>query len=467
MKLSIIIPAFNEAATIKELLRRVQETPFEKEIIVIDDGSTDGTREVLATLNSDEVRVIFHDRNLGKGSAVRTGFAAATGDYVILQDADLEYDPRDYGRLLEPLIAGDADVVYGSRFSGSPRRVLFYWHTVANRLLTLLSNMVTNLNLTDMETGYKAFRADVVRRLSLESNRFGIEPEITAKVAKLRCRIYEVPISYRGRTYEEGKKIRWTDGVSAVRAIVRYGLFPGRSTPHAGQETLSTVDALDHYNEWLWKHISSAVGERVFEAGCGTGTITRHLAAKERVIAADVDRHYVGTLQGRYADRPNVQIAWADLASDEWPALEDERIDTVVCMNVLEHLPDDGYVLQRFNDILEPNGRLVLLVPAHRWLYGSMDKALGHYRRYELPGLRSLCESSGFVVERAEHLNPTGVLGWFINGRALRRREVPDRQARLYDALFPLLVHAQALNLPFGLSVLLVARKPAPVAAAQ
>ena len=190
MKLSVIIPTFNEAATIREILRRVQETPFDKEIIVVDDGSTDGTGEALATVDTPNLRVIAHQKNRGKGAAVRTGFAAATGDYVILQDADLEYDPRDYARLLEPLIEGDADVVYGSRFVGSPRRVLLFWHTVGNHVLTLLSNMVTNLNLTDMETGYKAFRIDVVRRLALKSDRFGIEPELTAKVAKLRCRVY-------------------------------------------------------------------------------------------------------------------------------------------------------------------------------------------------------------------------------------------------------------------------------------
>ena len=183
MKLSVIIPTFNEAATIREILRRVQETPFDKEIIVVDDGSTDGTNTALATIDAPNLRVIAHEKNRGKGAAVRTGFAAATGDYVILQDADLEYDPRDYARLLEPLIEGDADVVYGSRFVGSPRRVLLFWHTVGNHVLTLLSNMVTNLNLTDMETGYKAFRIDVVQRLSLKSDRFGIEPELTAKVA--------------------------------------------------------------------------------------------------------------------------------------------------------------------------------------------------------------------------------------------------------------------------------------------
>ncbi len=226
MKLSIVVPVYNEAATILATLERVQLTPFNKEIIVVDDGSTDGTRDVLTTISDPTVRVFFHHRNLGKGAALRTGFANASGDYVLVQDADLEYDPQDYPTLLEPLLNGDADVVFGSRFLSGPKRVLFFWHMVANQLLTLLSNMTTNLNLTDMETGYKALRLEIVRKLNLQSDRFGIEPEITAKVARLRCRVYEVPISYHGRTYDEGKKIRWTDAFWAVAAILRYGLLP-------------------------------------------------------------------------------------------------------------------------------------------------------------------------------------------------------------------------------------------------
>jgi glycosyltransferase involved in cell wall biosynthesis len=226
MKLSVVVPVYNEAATILSSLRRVQDAPFDKEIIVVDDGSQDGTRDVLAGVTDPEIRVFFHTRNQGKGAALRTGFAQATGDFVIVQDADMEYDPTDYPVLLEPLIKGDADVVYGSRFLSGPKRVLFFWHMVGNQLLTLLSNMTTNLNLTDMETGYKVFRLDVVRKLELQSNRFTIEPEITAKVARMRCRIYEVPISYHGRTYEEGKKIGWRDAVTACIAILRYGLLP-------------------------------------------------------------------------------------------------------------------------------------------------------------------------------------------------------------------------------------------------
>lgn len=235
MNLSIVVPVYNEARMILSALARLQETPYDKEIIVVDDGSTDGTRELLRAITDVNVRVIFHEKNQGKGAALRTAFAHATGDYVIVQDADLEYDPQDFPTLLAPLLSGHADVVFGSRFLSGPHRVLFFWHMVANKILTLLSNMTTNLNLTDMETGYKVFRLDVVRRLTLRSDRFGIEPEITAKVARLGCRVYEVPISYNGRTYAEGKKIRWTDAFWAVGAILKYGLFAdlGRSASPA------------------------------------------------------------------------------------------------------------------------------------------------------------------------------------------------------------------------------------------
>jgi glycosyltransferase involved in cell wall biosynthesis len=227
MKLSIVIPVFNEVGTIEEIILRVQSVPFEKEIIVVDDFSTDGTVHLLRKINSiqENVKVYYHDRNQGKGAALRTGFAAVQGDVVIIQDADLEYDPREYPKLLEPILDGRADVVYGSRFLGGPHRVLFFWHSVGNKFLTLLSNTVTNLNLTDMETCYKAFRTEVLNDLSLKSNRFGFEPEFTMKIAKRKFRIYEVPISYSGRTYHEGKKINWKDGVAAIYTILRYGFF--------------------------------------------------------------------------------------------------------------------------------------------------------------------------------------------------------------------------------------------------
>ncbi|TGU70259.1 glycosyltransferase family 2 protein [Geomonas terrae] len=226
MKLSIVVPVYNEVDTITEILARVRAAPFDKEIICVDDGSTDGTRELLSALADENTRIYFHDRNRGKGAALRTGFGAAGGDIVIIQDADLEYDPQQYPRLIQPILEGKADVVYGSRFTtGEYRRVLFFWHMVGNTFLTLLSNMLTNLNLTDMETCYKVFRREVLERITVEEDRFGFEPEITAKVAKLDVRIYEVGISYSGRTYKEGKKIDWKDGVSALRCILKYNLL--------------------------------------------------------------------------------------------------------------------------------------------------------------------------------------------------------------------------------------------------
>jgi glycosyltransferase involved in cell wall biosynthesis len=217
------MPAYNEIEFIDEILRKVKETPYDKEIIVVDDCSTDGTREYLKTRK--DIIAIFQEKNQGKGAALRRGMEAVTGDIVLIQDADLEYDPREYPVLLGPILEGKADVVYGSRFLGGPHRVLYFWHFVGNSMVTLLSNMFTNLNLTDMETCYKVFRKEVIRTITIESDRFGVEPEITAKVAKGKWRIFEVPISYYGRTYEEGKKITWRDGIKAFFTIVKYNLF--------------------------------------------------------------------------------------------------------------------------------------------------------------------------------------------------------------------------------------------------
>jgi glycosyltransferase involved in cell wall biosynthesis len=229
MKVSVVIPCFNEQATIEQIVRAVRAAPLDNiEIIVVDDGSTDGTAAVLQEkVSSVANRIIYEPRNRGKGAALRAGFAAATGDVIVVQDADLEYNPGDYPVLLEPIFSGKADAVFGSRFMGGhAHRVLYFWHMVGNRFLTLLSNMFTNLNLTDLETCYKAFRAPLVKSLDLREDGFGFEAEVTAKLAKAKCRIYEVGISYNGRTYKEGKKVNWKDGICAIYAILRYNLFP-------------------------------------------------------------------------------------------------------------------------------------------------------------------------------------------------------------------------------------------------
>jgi glycosyltransferase involved in cell wall biosynthesis len=226
LRLSVVIPVYNEHTYLLDVIRKVKAIGLAYEIIVVDDCSTDGTRDVLATIDDPLVRVFYHDQNQGKGAALRTGFSKVVGDIVIVQDADLEYEPQEYPKLLKPIIDGKADVVYGSRFAGSEaHRVIYFWHMIGNKILTFLSNICSNLNLTDMETCYKAFTFDVLQRLSLVESRFGFEPEFTAKVAKMDVRIYEVGISYFGRSYKEGKKISWKDGFSALRCIVRYNLF--------------------------------------------------------------------------------------------------------------------------------------------------------------------------------------------------------------------------------------------------
>ncbi|MBI3333489.1 MAG: glycosyltransferase family 2 protein [Candidatus Omnitrophica bacterium] len=226
--LSVVIPVYNEAATLARVIERVQAIPVPKEILVVDDGSTDGTRELLEGLEKSRpagMVFFFHGRNRGKGAAIRTAVAQAEGEITLIQDADLEYDPAEVQKLIGPILAGDADVVYGSRFLGGPHRVLYFWHWAGNNFLTLLSNICTNLNLTDMETGYKAFKTAILKRLPIRSDRFGFEPEVTAKVARLGCRVYEVPISYRGRDYSAGKKITWVDGLKAVFTILKYRLI--------------------------------------------------------------------------------------------------------------------------------------------------------------------------------------------------------------------------------------------------
>jgi glycosyltransferase involved in cell wall biosynthesis len=226
MKLSVVVPVYNERKTILAVYEKIRAVDLDKEILLIDDCSTDGTGDIIKGLEDKNTKVFFHEKNMGKGAALRTGFKNATGDILVIQDADLEYDPGEYPKLIKPILEGKADVVYGSRFSGGEcHRVLFFWHMAGNKFLTLLSNILTNLNLTDMETCYKVFKRQIFEKIRIEENRFGFEPEITAKLSKMGARIYEVGISYSGRTYEEGKKIRWKDGFSAIRCILKYNLF--------------------------------------------------------------------------------------------------------------------------------------------------------------------------------------------------------------------------------------------------
>jgi len=432
LRLSVLVPVYNEAGTVRPLVAQVMGVPIPKEIIVVDDRSTDGTREVLQEIRAttpdtpqNRLVVLFHERNQGKGAAVRTAVGRITGEIAVIQDADLEYDPAQYPRLIQPILDGHADVVYGSRFAGSPRRVLLFWHTVANRMLTLLSNMCTNLNLTDMETCYKVFRADILKQIPIRSNRFGLEPELTAKVARLRC---------------------------------RFAIWPDIGREDAGFTTLRRVEALRRYTGFLWELIRPYVGRRVLEVGSGTGVMTRYLATREALVATDVDPQYVELLQRTYADKPNVEVRLLDLAAAGDDGLPRRSFDTVVCANVLEHIADDAAALRAMHDALVPGGRVVLIIPALRQLYGAIDKAIGHHRRYTRREITEKLCTAGFAVEHVSYFNVLGVPAWYLNARVLRRRSVPGLQARVSDRLVPLLRVERRLRPPFGMSLLAVGK---------
>ena len=466
MKLSVVIPVYNEINTIGEILSRVLEVDLPKEVIVVDDCSMDGTREFLKEWevgrkkeSKDEVRIFYQPQNMGKGAALRSGFKEATGEIVIIQDADLEYHPHEYPKLIEPILDGRAEVVYGSRFLGTPRRVLMFRHTLGNKLLTFLSNLCTDLNLTDMETGYKVFKKEVLEHLLLKSNRFGFEPEVTAKIAKMNYRIYEVPISYSGRDYWEGKKIKWMDGLKAIFSILRYNFFDSE-TEDIVYQTLQRMKKLHRYNQWIFLKFRPFLGSRVLEVGSGVGNITKFLLDRELIIATDVEPKYLALLKNTFGKYKKFMIEPLDLSGTELERYRSYLIDSVICFNVLEHIEQDEKPLKNIFNLLEPRGRLLLLVPSHPWLYGSLDQHLGHHRRYGKKELKNKLETLGFKVIFLKYFNRIGILGWFLNSKILRRKRLPSFQLRIYNLLVPLLKLEKFFPLPFGTSLLAVAEKP-------
>jgi len=440
--LSILIPLYNEEEFIAVLLDRVLAAPvpdgMERELIVVDDGSSDGSAEAvqafMAARPDGGIRLIRHEKNCGKGAAIRTAIASATGTYSIIQDADLEYDPREYPKLLGPLLSGDADVVYGSRFmAAGERRVLYYWHSLANHFLTTLCNIVSNLNLTDMETCYKAFRTSFVKTIPIQSDRFGIEPELTVKFSRRKARIYETSITYHGRTYEEGKKIGAKDALEALWVILR-SRFTSKIHTDTGHETLDALSVAPKFNRWMADTITPFAGRRLLEIGSGMGNLTRHLCArKDLYLATDINPTYLDHLGRMFPHRPAVHVYKLDASQPSDFAALRQKVDTVICLNVLEHIEDHVGVLKSILTVLEPNGRLILLIPNDPRAYGTVDEALGHFRRYTPESLTAVLTESGYVIDDMLRFNRISMPGWRFTGQVMKSTRVSPVTLRIFD----------------------------------
>lgn len=475
--LSVIVPAYNEQYLVGTSLARLRvlgESPILEmvKVIVVDDGSSDATAQAITdfreSLESAPIDPKFswtwirHEKNKGKGAAIRTGLSHVDTELVVIHDADLEYHPRDLLQMVELFLNEDADAVFGSRFMpGGYKRALFFRHALGNKFLTFLCDLVCDLNLTDMETCYKMVRAGLLKSIPLESSTFDVEPELAIKLAKRGARIFEVPISYSGRTYGEGKKIGWKDGVRALWAILRYAASDRiYSGDESGAEILERLNRAPRFTRWMADVIQPYLGKRVLEIGAGIGNMSVHLMPRPVYWATDVNPHYLEKLCSLRSTRPYMRVAYAD-AADFATYPRGQEFDTVVCLNVVEHIPDDVGTLRNIWDALEDGGRAIILVPFGPKLYGSLDEVLGHCRRYTEEQLIEAAQHAGFRVEKVLKFNRPGVPAWWLNGKVLHRRTFGLGQIRILNVLTPVFRLVDSwLPLP-PLSIIGILRKDA------
>ena len=452
--LGVIVPVYNEQYLVAASLSRLAvlgESPLldRIQIIVVDDGSSDETalaiehfRASLEEKGKDRKfswLFLRHEKNGGKGAAIRTGLTHIDTELVVIHDGDLEYHPRDLLQMVEVFLYEDADAVFGSRFMpGGYKRALFFRHALGNKFLTFLCDVVCDLNLSDMETCYKMVRSSLLKSIPLESATFDVEPELAIKLARRGSRIFEVPISYSGRTYAEGKKIGWKDGFRALWSILRYALSDKLYTADAyGAEILGRLNRAPRFTLWMADVIRPFVGDRVLEIGAGVGNMSLHLMPRSSYWATDVNPHYVDYLVSMQNTRPYMQVARTNaMAGETYPA--GQRFDTVVCLNVVEHLEDDVGALRNIWKVLDDGGRAIVLVPCGPRLYGTLDEVLGHCRRYTEHQLVDASRQAGFQVEQIIKFNRPGVVGWWLNGKILRRRKFGLAQIRFLNLVTPL-----------------------------
>jgi glycosyltransferase involved in cell wall biosynthesis len=460
-KLSVLMPVYNESRTLRTIIGRVLASPVscEIELVCVDDCSKDNSLEILNELAAadDRIRVVAQPVNMGKGKAIRTAIDHMSGDFGIIQDADLEYDPEEYPRVIRPLLDGKADAVYGSRFASSEvRRVLFFWHAFGNRILTMFSNMANDLNLTDMETCYKAVRADVLKRLRLTSDRFGLEPEITARLAQWGARIYEVPISYHGRTYAEGKNIGWRDGVEALWLIFKFRFLDTKATDESSVVTRQSLGRARRFRRWSLDRFGEHLGRRIIEVNAGPGHSTPYLLDRDHLLVTDSDPVHVETLRRRFGHLENVEVNLHDFGTS---SIGVGGFDTAILFDGLQRSEDPKSLLASVGASLESGGHILIQVPADPRLFGATDRAAGHVMRFLDSQLADTVQAAGLELVMLEPFNRLGVVGWRLQN-ALGSGSISPTTAKTFDLLVPLAKRLDSAGMGPGLSWLAVARVP-------
>lgn len=466
-RLSVIVPVYNERHVVETSLRRVLALEHELisslELIVVDDSSTDGTLEVLKRLADEDPRMnlIAHETNRGKGAAIRTALSHSTGDIVVIHDADLEYNPADIPSLLVPFAKEGADAVFGSRYLSAPyRRALMYRHTMINKVLTVLGNWFTDLTLTDIETCYKAVNATLLKSIPLRSNDFRFEVELVFKLAKRRARIFEAPIRYLPRTNAEGKKIRARDGLLALMAMVRFWLIDDLyKEDEYGSHILVELERTRRFNLWMGETLRPFIGDRVLEIGAGIGNLTNQFIPRELYIASDINPNYLHYLRSYSFGKPYLRIMEVDAQDPEAFRGLEEQFDTVIMLNVLEHLKDPRQALANLWSALQPGGRAIVLVPQHPGLYGTLDEALEHHLRYTTSGFEQVLKEAGFRIDQMFDFNRFSAPGWWVNGKIMRRRKFSRVQLKLIDIAMPIIKRLDRLLPWSGVSLVAIAVK--------
>jgi glycosyltransferase involved in cell wall biosynthesis len=457
--LSVLIPVYNESRTLRTIVERVLAAPVDcdLELVCVDDCSTDSSLDILHELSAADprIKVIAQPMNMGKGKAIRTAIDQMTGDIGIIQDADLEYDPEDYPRIISPIVDGKADAVYGSRFASSEvRRVLFFWHAMGNRVLTAFSNMANDLNLSDMETCYKAVRADLLKRLRLTSDRFGLEPEITARLARWGARIYEVPVSYHGRSYAEGKNIGWRDGVEALWLILKFKFIDTKATDDDSIVTRQALGKAPRFRRWILDEFNDHLGTRVLEVNAGPGHTTAHLLDRDLLVVTDSEPIHVETLRRRFGHLENLEV---DLWDFDARPLEGKTIDTAILFDGLQRSAEPKNLLSNVAEAVDLGGHILIQVPAGARLHGAMDRAVGHVRRFDQEEVEELIAAAGLELVFIKSFNRLGALGWRMH-QASGTGSISVLEARGFDFLVPLARSFDSLSSRPSLSWLAVAR---------